>query len=69
MYALINLVSMYNDRLLASQAESVTESDDAVLDGARWALTTLGSVDVVVEMVGTLSNGRAGKWKAVSVLS
>ena len=67
-YALINIVSIYNDRLLAEHSGTLSggaEREQGPLSAARWALTCLGSVDVVLEMIGAMSNGKDGKWKMV----
>ena len=59
-------MSVYNDRLIAGANASGVGEEEPSLSIARWALTCLASVDVVLEMFGSLSNGRDGKWKMVS---
>lgn len=65
-YALINIISMYNDHLIASSvSEKPVETEGGVLSASRWALTCLASIDVVLEMVGSLTGGNEGRWKMV----
>ena len=67
LYAVMNLVRVYNDRLIAGAEGALGPKEAVGLAGARWALTLLASLDVVVEMVAALTGDRKQKWTVVRV--
>jgi hypothetical protein len=74
-YSAINLVGMYNDHLISTAAAAAEGGDpgvvghksdtEALVHRLQWALTTLSSVDVVLEMLAVTTRGRSGRWKMV----
>lgn len=70
-YAFVGLLGMYNDRLIASHANPSRTDKDTLLSAAQWSLTALASLDVVLEMLGSLNAGRSGRlttiWTVESV--
>ena len=63
-YGLVNVIGLYNDRLIASQTDSSSLGEGAALASARWALTCLASLDVVLELLAGLK-GHGARWKMV----
>lgn len=68
-YSIINLVGMYNDHIISAAAGGdvavVKSSREVLVSRLQWALTTLSSVDVVLEMLAVTTRGRSGRWKMV----
>ena len=66
MYAAINLVGMYNDHIISANTDRKLSSRETLVHRLQWALTTLSSVDVVLEMLAVTTRGRKGRWNMVS---